>query len=98
VPSRGLEAGQVLWGENKLKKDEEFTSSFFTVDQTAAVDGDIKGLCQLKDGNRLIIRLGDGSSLYLDVFVGQDWENQTKTILLAGLTDKGYSFWGKKIN
>lgn len=31
------------------------------------------------------------------VFYGHDWERQTSTILFSGITSKGFSVWGKKV-
>lgn len=97
VPSRGLEAGQVLWGENRLKQDEEFSSAFFTLTDNSSVDGVLRGKYVLNNGNVLQFTLMDGSEVDVQLFVGQDWENQSKTILFTGLTADGYSLWGKKI-
>ena len=32
------------------------------------------------------------------VFYGWDWENKKPTILFSGISENGFSFWGKKIN
>ncbi|MGQ1891896.1 arabinan endo-1,5-alpha-L-arabinosidase [Thermophagus sp. OGC60D27] len=32
------------------------------------------------------------------VFKGWDWENKNYTILFSGISENGFSFWGKKIN
>ena len=46
--------------------------------------------------NQLILEL-DGKPVQLNVFAGQDWENEKKTLLFTGLNDKGFSVWGKRV-
>lgn len=97
APSRGLEAGQVLWGENKLKADEENKSIIFSINKDYYLSGDIDGKCIFDDKDILEINTSDSTSYRVHLFMGQDWENQTQTILFSGLDAKGHSIWGKKV-
>ena len=43
------------------------------------------------------LSLGEETFSNLHVFAGQDWENETLTILMTGLDNEGRSIWGKRI-
>lgn len=95
LPDRGLEAGQILWGENKLRENEVNKSNRIILNNDFSLSGDLQGSWTL-NGNFLTLNIADSRhNLYL--FMGQDWENETQTILFTGLTPKGHSLWGKKI-
>ncbi|MDR3056682.1 MAG: arabinan endo-1,5-alpha-L-arabinosidase [Prevotella sp.] len=95
VPDRGLEAGQILWGENKLRENEVNKSSLITLNNDLSLSGDLQGSWAFE--NNILTIDAAGSTQDLHLFMGQDWENQTQTILFTGLTSKGYSLWGKKV-
>ncbi|NDV77568.1 arabinan endo-1,5-alpha-L-arabinosidase [Dysgonomonas sp. 511] len=97
APSRDLEAGQILWGENKLKEDEENKSIVITINNDLSILGELKRMCKFDDMNLLTIATSDTASYTVRLFMGQDWENQTQTILFTGLNTEGHSVWGKKI-
>ncbi|MDH6308384.1 arabinan endo-1,5-alpha-L-arabinosidase [Dysgonomonas sp. PFB1-18] len=96
VPSRDLEAGQILWGENKLRDDEEDDSVVFTINKDLSLSGNLSGMCKFDVNNTMEINTS-GSTYNVHLFMGQDWENQSQTILFTGLNSKGHSIWGKKI-
>lgn len=96
VPSRDLEAGQILWGENKLKDDEEDSSVVFTINKDLSLSGNLNGMCKFDINNTMKINTSD-SAYNVHLFMGQDWENQSQTILFTGLDSRGHSIWGKKI-
>lgn len=96
VPGRDLEAGQVLWGENKLKMDERNGSVNITVSKDLSISGGYAGTCDLYQTGMLELNVND-SVFTVFLFMGQDWENQTQTILFTGLNPEGHSIWGKKV-
>lgn len=108
---RGLEYGQILWGENKLQK-HEFNPSFrinvttrrknktagkgFKGDfNSAHLDWNGKWKYSTESGLELITKKFTIQDI--KVFVGQDWENQKQTLLFTGLDENGRSLWGKKV-
>jgi arabinan endo-1,5-alpha-L-arabinosidase len=97
APDRNLEAGQIVWGENKLRESEENRSVILTIKKDFSLSGYFSGMCVFDNINTLEIN-ASGSASDVRLFMGQDWENQTQTILFTGLDSKGYSIWGKKIN
>lgn len=94
-PKRNLEAGQILWGENKLRDKEVNMSKVVTLNKDFTLTGELTGNWAYQD-NTLMITIAD-TVTNVHLFMGQDWENQTQTILFSGLTPKGYSLWGKKV-
>lgn len=95
VPERDLKAGQILWGENKLREREVNLSKVVTLNKDYTLTGELTGSWAFRD-NTLMITVAD-TATEVRLFMGQDWENQTQTILFSGLTPKGYSLWGKKV-
>ena len=95
MPLRDLEAGQILWGENHLKSEEVNRSVVVRLSKDYSVSGEMTGKWTFENG---ILKLNtDNITIELQVFAGQDWENEKKTLLFTGLNDKGYSLWGKRI-
>ena len=95
VPLRDLEAGQILWGENHLKSEEVNRSVVVRLSKDYSISGEMTGKWTFENG---ILKLNtDNITIELQVFAGQDWENEKKTLLFTGLNDKGYSLWGKRI-
>lgn len=93
---RQLEAGQILWGEDELANEEWNTSFTLTIEEAN----------QLKEGGewqfteaKQTLRIEQGENLFSELFVfaGQDWENESETILFTGLDQNGRSFWGKRV-
>ena len=95
APLRDLEAGQILWGENRLKTEEVNRSNIIVLNKNQSVQGEKDGKWSYQN-NQLILEL-DGKPVQLKVFAGQDWENEKKTLLFTGLNDKGFSVWGKRV-
>ena len=96
APARDLFAGQVLWGENHLKEGEENRSDVITLNKDLSLSGGLSGKWSFDRNGVLSFSISDSVS-NLQVFMGQDWENQTQTILFTGLNSKGYSIGGKRI-
>ena len=95
VPLRDLEAGQILWGENHLKSEEVNRSVVVRLSKDYSISGEMTGKWTFENG---ILKLNtDNITIELQVFAGQDWEYEKKTLLFTGLNDKGYSLWGKRI-
>ncbi len=105
---RGLEFGQILWGENKLLQ-QEYNASFHihlsTFKKSVAANSG-KMHSKLPEWNgKWKFSAKNGLALFgstykisdLKVFVGQDWENQKRTLLFTGLDSNGRSVWGKKV-
>jgi arabinan endo-1,5-alpha-L-arabinosidase len=93
---RKLEFGQILWGENQLRKTE--------IDASQVVSFNSNGKMKGSDGNwkfdptkGLTLILKDETINNLIVFVGHDWENETETLLFTGLDKNGCSVWGKRV-
>jgi arabinan endo-1,5-alpha-L-arabinosidase len=98
MDTRDLEAGQVLWGENQLRKNERCESvrlnlhadqTFTTPHQSGRWWYIAENLIQLVDFENRAMRL--------HVHAGQDWENERITWLATGLDSQGRSVWAKKI-
>lgn len=96
IPQRQLEAGQVLWGENLLRQEEENKPKIIVLNKDSAISGSISGKWSFGGDDTLTLNSSD-SVQSLHLFWGQDWENQTQTILFTGINSKGYSIWGKRI-
>jgi arabinan endo-1,5-alpha-L-arabinosidase len=95
IPERGLEAGQILWGENKLRENENNESRIITINKDYSITGEMNGKWEYKND---VLSITFSETTHSHLFIGQDWENQTKTILFTGLNPKGYSIWGKKVD
>lgn len=94
---RKLEAGQILWGEGELKKEECNTSTCLILSKGGNI-GEGVGKWHFSDNNQLLrLSLGEEIIQHLIIFAGHDWENQTATILFAGLDSRGRSVWGKRV-
>lgn len=93
---RRLEAGQILWGEGELKKEEWNVARPFVF----LADGTLQGGGTWKfsaEKQLLNLNLGEESLSNLIIFAGHDWENETETILFTGLDNRGRSVWGKRV-
>ena len=93
---RQLEAGQILWGEGDLN-DKEWNRSFkLTLLENGSIGDNGKWSFAAKNQTlKLTINSEDINELI--IFAGQDWENETETILFTGLDGRGRSVWGKRI-
>lgn len=87
---RGLEAGQVLWGEGGLQACEQARSQRLKITRN-----DIRNFCT--PTQTFDLQLPDRRITNLITFVGHDWELQRRTVLMTGLTDQGFSIWGKRV-
>jgi len=96
VYDRQLEAGQIMWGEGSLKK-EEWNDSFPVHLNDNGTTSDNGSWSFSKKDQMMTLTLRNKAFRNLHIFEGQDWENQTRTILLTGLDEDGRSVWGKKI-
>ena len=96
APERELIAGQILWGENQLQEPEKNESVLLSLnDDFSFTLGNQKGTWKWE--NNLIYLDGQDMTVDLQVFAGQDWENEKQTILFTGINKQGYSVWGKKV-
>ncbi|MGL4852272.1 MAG: glycoside hydrolase family 43 protein, partial [Phocaeicola sp.] len=92
---RGLEAGQILWGEGDLQEREQAHATLVTFD-AAGHAGTMKWVFNAK--KQLLTMKSDSEEISnLIIFAGHDWENEQETILFTGLDTKGCSVWGKRI-
>lgn len=96
APTRDLFAGQILWGENHLREGEENKSDVITLNKDLSISGGLSGKWSFAKKGILSLNIF-GSVSDVQVFMGQDWENQTQTILFTGLDANGCSVWGKKV-
>lgn len=95
---RELEYGQILWGQNQLRQTEVNTSSKVIFARNGKLNNDtVKGKWQYSVQKGLSLVLKNEKIENLIIFVGQDWENQTETLLFTGLDSSGRSVWGKKV-
>lgn len=95
---RELEYGQILWGQNQLRQTEVNTSSRVTfLNNGQLKHGSVQGRWRFRKENQLSLHLQKETISDLIVFVGQDWENATETLLFTGLDKQGKSVWGKKV-
>ncbi|MDR3188290.1 MAG: arabinan endo-1,5-alpha-L-arabinosidase [Prevotellaceae bacterium] len=93
---RALEAGQVLWGEGALKKNE-CNQSFHAV---LAESGEVEGMGAWSfsaENQTLTLTMGEETIENIFVLAGHDWEREQETVLLCGLDKRGRSLWGKRI-
>ena len=89
--------GQVLPENLQLGDNKRNIPKTITIAADKSIGGDVNGSWNYQTKGSLNLIVGGEEILGLHVFVGQDWENQTKTILFTGLNKKGQSVWGKKI-
>lgn len=98
---RGLEAGQVLWGEGGLRPDEVASSRILTLyPGGSATTSDVAaggGWTFDTDTQLMTLTLGDETISDLIVHHGHDWERETSTILLTGLDSHGCTVWAKRV-
>jgi arabinan endo-1,5-alpha-L-arabinosidase len=92
---RKLEFGQILWGENQLRKTEIDASQVVDFYSSGKMKGS-NGSWKFDTAKGLTLMLKDETINNLIVFVGHDWENETETLLFTGLDKSGCSVWGKK--
>lgn len=98
APERDLFAGQILWGENHLRESEENKSKVIKINEDLSLSGELSGTWSYEKNN-LNLNISDSvpNVHNLHVFMGQDWENERKTILFTGLDANGFSIWGKRV-
>ncbi len=105
---RQLEAGQILWGEGKLKDGEWNLSTRIKLAKDGTCTGEITddrwkivpmngNWSFLTEKHLLMIKSDSEKIENLIIFAGHDWENETETILFTGLDSRGCSVWGKRI-
>lgn len=94
---RSLEAGQILWGEGELLKEEWNRSAHLTLAADNILSDD-RGSWAFDPAKQILKLTLDGEELNeLITFAGQDWENERQTILFTGLDKNGRSVWGKRV-
>ncbi len=94
---RQLEAGQILWGEGELKKEEWNTSHLLQLIKGGKLSNN-EGTWELAEAKQLLTLNLNGENLKnLIVFAGHDWENETETVLFTGMDNRGRSVWGKRV-
>jgi arabinan endo-1,5-alpha-L-arabinosidase len=94
---RGLEAGQILWGEGALLKGEWNLAEHFTFKKAGKLNGDKDLWSFNKQDQSLSLTINDEIINDLIIFVGHDWERKQDTVLFTGLDANGRSVWGKRI-
>lgn len=94
---RNLWAGQILWGEGELKEDEVCVSVHYTLNPDGTITGEQSGGWSYDPVAGLTLQIGEEELGGLIPHLGQDWENQRKTILLTGIEKHGFSVWGKRV-
>lgn len=95
VYERELEAGQILWGEGELHEKEWNKSFHINLNSDGSTSNN--GSWSFEGQNQtLTLTIGEENIRNLYLFFGQDWENQTQTLLFTGIDDKGRSVWGKR--
>jgi arabinan endo-1,5-alpha-L-arabinosidase len=92
---RKLEFGQILWGENQLRKTEIDASQVVSFNSNGKMKGS-DGSWRF-DAKGLTLILTNETISNLIVFIGHDWENETETLLFTGLDKNGCSVWGKLV-
>lgn len=93
---RSLEAGQVLWGEGSLFKQEWNNSVTVAFEPNGDINDKGKWIFDA-ESQTITLDMKDNKIDDLIIFAGQDWENQKETILFTGLDTEGRSVWGKRI-
>lgn len=98
VAKRGLDAGQVLWGEGRLFDGECNLSVSCSINADGTLSGDIAGLWRYDESNGLLtVEVGGETIESLIVHPGHDWERHAETVLFTGLDRDGRSVWGKRV-
>ena len=92
---RGLEAGQILWGEGDLIAGEQAKSTKIVFEDNGRA-GDANWTFN-KEKQTLDIVTPEEHISDLKIFIGHDWENEKETILFTGLDSKGCTIWGKRV-
>ena len=93
---RNLKAGQILFGEGELAKEEQNRS--FRLTLSADGKAGMTGFWSFLTGKQTIkLTMNEEEINELLIFAGQDWENEKETILFTGLDRNGRSVWGKKV-
>lgn len=95
--NRSLSAGQILWGEGDMQEDEVNVSARYTFECDGRITGKKSGTWSYEPDGRLQLSFSGEMIEDLIPHIGQDWENEKKTILFTGLTKDGFSLWGKRI-
>lgn len=97
--NRKLMAGQVLWGEGKLRPEEVAVSRVCALYPDGYLThADTTGEWQLdEDRQHVTLRIGDEQLTGLILHHGHDWERQIDTMLLTGLDSNGNTVWAKRI-
>ena len=80
----------MLWGEGGLQACEQARSQRLKITRD-----DIRNFCT--PTQTFDLQLPDRQITNLITFVGHDWELQRRTVLMTGLTDQGFSIWGKRV-
>ncbi len=94
---RQLEAGQILWGEGELKKEEWNLSSHLTFANKGNTN-EKNSKWKFSESKQLLNLTLNGEKIKnLIIFAGHDWENETETVLFTGLDSRGRSVWGKRV-
>jgi len=93
---RQLEAGQILWGEGRLK-EEEWNCPFLLQLNADGSAGDHDSWSFNEKEQSLMLTMEGETIRDIHIFAGHDWENQVRTILFTGLDDRGRSIWGKRV-
>ncbi len=94
---RDLFAGQIVWGEGELRKNEVNVSVPYTFTADGKITGEQEGNWSYSHNDGLRIQLGESLIKGLIPHMGQDWENQKTTVLFTGLEEHGFSVWGKRV-
>ena len=95
VPERDLQAGQVVRNEVFSRENEQVASLRVTLNADGTLGGRWNGRWTFEDDLLKVTR--GAETLSLQAWTGQDWENETITLLFSGLNGEGCSVWGKKI-
>ena len=90
-------AGQILWGEGSLQGDEVNQSKAYALLANGKIQGDESGSWTYDADGFLHLTLEGDAITDLIPHIGQDWENETRTVLFTGLNKSGFSVWGKRI-
>ena len=98
---RGLEAGQILWGEGELLEGEKNPSTRLTLKKGGKIGNEsngVDGKWKFDGTNQLLaINIAGEEISNLIVHAGHDWERETDTVLFTGLDSHGRSVWGKRV-
>ena len=84
-------------GEGELHDNEVNVSIHYTFTPDGMITGQQEGRWAYSPEKGLAIRIGEEEMQGLIPHMGQDWENEMKTILFTGLDSHGFSVWGKRV-